>query len=179
MSTRMRPPLLRLRTMSLINYRSYLLLISSPEEAAAATRIQAGYRGYKTRKTLKEDQAATKIQANVRGHQARKKLKEQEEQDAAATKIQAHYRGYRTRKEMKGGGGGGGGSSRLASPPSLSLFDALAVSYFRILGLCMMLHSRFMSFKAFSNALPSARQKMNQNVLSAIRSTSPVIWQRR
>lgn len=95
---------------------------SSPNssEEDAATRIQASFRGYRVRKTLRvtrpnsqkrdehgenatgvnlEEKSATKIQAGIRGFLVRKKQKLASE---AATKIQASFRGFKTRKDLKG-----------------------------------------------------------------------------
>ncbi|XP_064653020.1 uncharacterized protein LOC135503391 [Lineus longissimus] len=83
----------------------------------AAVKIQANYRGYATRRDLREQgyametrqvhrsheevmeetEAATKIQATFRGHKARKELAEETE---AATKIQAGFRGHKARREL-------------------------------------------------------------------------------
>lgn len=85
------------------------------EEEYAATKIQAGFRGYKLRKQLKNDAAkiidstsvhakkdeeksATTIQAGIRGFLVRKKQKLATD---AATKIQASFRGFKTRKDLK------------------------------------------------------------------------------
>lgn len=93
---------------------------------SAATKIQAGFRGYRVRKQLKqpqindenimdnnniikslkyqdpkkklEEKSATKIQANIRGYLVRKR---NQVAQAAATRIQAGYRGFRTRKQLK------------------------------------------------------------------------------
>ncbi|XP_078332740.1 uncharacterized protein LOC111136596 isoform X18 [Crassostrea virginica] len=92
------------------------------EEDKAATKIQAGFRGHKTRKELAQkkdegdkelNQAATKIQANYRGHKTREELKKSQppkenktttkysnEEEKAATKIQAGFRGHQTRKRL-------------------------------------------------------------------------------
>ncbi|XP_039269888.2 uncharacterized protein LOC120344658 [Styela clava] len=57
------------------------------EQEKAATKIQAGYKGYRIRKNLNRD----------------RQVKQKE--DLAATKIQAHYRGYSTRKSLNTGCG--------------------------------------------------------------------------
>ena len=91
----------------------------------AATKIQANYRGFRTRNKLKhrldeaerqqQHLAATKIQATYRGFRDRKKLKngltkknnnddvscQEDRLNAAATKIQATYRGFQCRKKKK------------------------------------------------------------------------------
>ncbi|XP_043272157.1 abnormal spindle-like microcephaly-associated protein homolog [Venturia canescens] len=98
---------------------------------SAATKIQAGFRGYRVRKQLKdtkpirdisssditnesnclvgqetrrtslEEKSATKIQAGIRGFLVRKR---QQVAQAAATRIQAGFRGFRTRKALKQNG---------------------------------------------------------------------------
>ena len=132
--------------------------LEDPDVEAAATKIQAGFKGHQARKELREKQlvsgaknledanadqdrddididlndpdveaAATKIQAGFKGHQARKEMKgkmvpvskadtidgnegkdesididlKDPEVEAAATKIQAGFKGHKTRKEMK------------------------------------------------------------------------------
>jgi myosin heavy subunit len=97
-------------------------------EENAATKIQAGFRGYRVRKQMKTpntsvtttaangngvikhdyeedtknvediERSATKIQANVRGFLVRKKQKVATD---AATKIQASFRGFKTRKDLE------------------------------------------------------------------------------
>ncbi|XP_033217878.1 neuromodulin [Belonocnema kinseyi] len=93
----------------------------------AATKIQAGFRGYRVRKQLKEfkransdseiddpssppslkrgdsrtsleEKSATKIQAGIRGFLVRKRHQQEQQ---AATRIQAGFRGFRTRKALK------------------------------------------------------------------------------
>ncbi|XP_058812268.1 IQ domain-containing protein N [Topomyia yanbarensis] len=101
---------------------------SSQSEDDAATKIQAGFRGYRVRKQIRqgkggsgsstasgsgqqrspkggkkmgaslEDNSAVKIQAGIRGFLVRKRQKVATE---AATKIQASFRGFKTRKDLK------------------------------------------------------------------------------
>ena len=69
------------------------------ERNDAATQIQSNYRGYYTRKRLKEkNEAATTIQAQYRGYRVRQIRRTRSE---AAVTIQSYYRGYRTRESMK------------------------------------------------------------------------------
>ena len=90
------------------------------KEHAAATSIQAGYRGYYTRKELSaRNEAATTIQAGYRGYAVRKGLQDNEastkqldedsndvatneEEEAAAIKIQSAFRGHQTRNAISG-----------------------------------------------------------------------------
>lgn len=87
----------------------------------AATKIQAHYRGYKTRKENETNAyemltrrhsastakilAATQIQACYRGYRNRKQIRRRHSFDLrqhyAATKIQVFYRGYITRKTLR------------------------------------------------------------------------------
>jgi hypothetical protein len=61
-----------------------------------------------------EDEAASKIQAGIRGYLTRKHVSEKKSfENKAATKIQSVFRGYRTRKH-------GGGSSESRTPASES-----------------------------------------------------------
>lgn len=97
---------------------------SSQSEDDAATRIQAGWKGYRVRKQLRnsrrmkngqqnghnglsrnsndrlsiEEKSATKIQASWKGFKIRKELQNCR---IAATKIQAGWKGFKTRKELK------------------------------------------------------------------------------
>lgn len=64
--------------------------------AIQASTLQASVMGA----SAEEDAAATKIQASFRGHQTRQEIKMAEE-EAAATKIQAGFRGHQARKELK------------------------------------------------------------------------------
>lgn len=88
------------------------------QESAAATKIQATFRGFKARQGMREvDRAAAKIQAGFRGYKVRKEMKrgvrasnpEQGErkmpqtgtdsqEETAATKIQAGVRGFLVRR---------------------------------------------------------------------------------
>ena len=45
--------------------------------------------------------AATKIQASFRGHKAREDVKKQKDEEAAAVKIQASFRGHKAREKVK------------------------------------------------------------------------------
>eukprot|EP00929_Paragymnodinium_shiwhaense_P111831 TRINITY_DN8011_c0_g1_i1.p1 TRINITY_DN8011_c0_g1~~TRINITY_DN8011_c0_g1_i1.p1 ORF type:complete len:933 (+),score=221.05 TRINITY_DN8011_c0_g1_i1:166-2964(+) len=77
---------------------------------AAATKIQAMYRGASARTAVKQmrqerEGAVRKIQANFRGCQGRQRAKsrrlESKKQDVAATKIQARHRGNQDRSRAK------------------------------------------------------------------------------
>ncbi|XP_054284200.1 IQ domain-containing protein N [Macrosteles quadrilineatus] len=89
---------------------------ASDEAAAAATKIQATFRGFKTRQEMKDvDRAAAKIQAGFRGYKVRKEMKRKVESEGetspshdadpqteqAATKIQAGVRGFLVRRRVQ------------------------------------------------------------------------------
>ncbi|XP_049960095.1 mucin-17-like isoform X1 [Schistocerca serialis cubense] len=70
---------------------------------AAAAKIQAGFRGYKTRQELKNG-ATSESQEEKRSDELKDQPKENEapeELEAAATKIQATIRGHQTRQKLK------------------------------------------------------------------------------
>ncbi len=78
-------------------------LHSLKHENAAATKIQAGYRGHRDRKrvnNLKEFESRKSIKINDELAEEESVKTLQEYQDAAATKIQAGYRGHRERKRL-------------------------------------------------------------------------------
>merc|ERR1712032_818192 len=89
--------------------------LEDPEVEAAATKIQAGFKGHKARKQLKEQKATTEIEEEGGGEvevaEVTGTVGEEEEVididltdpdvEAAATKIQAGFKGHKTRKEMK------------------------------------------------------------------------------
>ncbi len=83
---------------------------ANAEQDAAAAKIQAGFRGNKARKEVKEvkqrreseSAAATKIQAGFRGNKARNEVKQRRASESeAATKIQAGFRGSKARRDVK------------------------------------------------------------------------------
>merc|ERR1739842_254482 len=73
--------------------------LTDPEVDKAATKIQAGFRGQKVRKEMKdkkeEEEAASKREEEIDIDLT------DPEVDKAATKIQAGFRGQKVRKEMK------------------------------------------------------------------------------
>ena len=75
------------------------------EMEAAATRIQASFKGRQTRQQLQEEKeqahAATRIQASFRGKKARQEVEDRKEMEAAATKIQASFKGRQTRQQLQ------------------------------------------------------------------------------
>ncbi|XP_071114586.1 doublecortin domain-containing protein 2C-like isoform X2 [Haliotis cracherodii] len=75
------------------------------EREAAATKIQAHYRGYQTRKNKYERKVNSVMSAgrkSVASQSSQRRNSDHGRQVAAATTIQAGYRGYRDRKMLKG-----------------------------------------------------------------------------
>lgn len=83
---------------------------SSISEEDAATKIQAGFRGYRVRKQMKEKLTRNTNSNQQNGHSNNqqkpngfrlKSAKSIEVEDRCATKIQAGIRGYLVRKRQK------------------------------------------------------------------------------
>ena len=83
--------------------------LTDPDVEAAAVKIQAGFKGFKTRQELKTKQEGS---TQAQGEEEDKKEGETEEEKVdidlndpevaqAATKIQAGFKGYKTRQELK------------------------------------------------------------------------------
>ena len=93
--------------------------LTDPDVEAAATKIQAGFKGHKTRKEMKETKKNAELdevpekELDAEKDEKGKEEGEEENEDAididltdpdveaAATKIQAGFKGHKTRKEMK------------------------------------------------------------------------------
>ncbi|XP_069115705.1 neurofilament heavy polypeptide-like [Argopecten irradians] len=88
--------------------------LDDPEVAAAAVKIQAGFKGYKARKEVKETKSKTSEDSAEEATQGETTVTKQEPEEAnddqadldpnaneAATKIQAGYRGHKVRQEVK------------------------------------------------------------------------------
>lgn len=83
--------------------------VPSADEIAAVTKLQAGFRGYQTRKNLKQQQRLSPhhtdkedvapAESNDTSFEAL--VKPSEEQIAAAVKLQAGFRGFQTRRNLK------------------------------------------------------------------------------
>ena len=114
-----------------LHHTQYGRLILQGKETISASRIQALWRGFDTRRTRKKNTAAVSLQRVWRGAKARsmfddmiaQQLDELEEleahEDQAATVIQSIFRGYEVRhghvlgeeeNGSRGNGGGGGGA---------------------------------------------------------------------
>ncbi len=76
----------------IVRYNEYCYKLPMPEPKDP-TKIQALFRGWRVRKTMRSHASATKIQALFRGWRVRKTMRSH----ASATKIQALFRGYRQR----------------------------------------------------------------------------------
>ncbi|XP_041361227.1 doublecortin domain-containing protein 2-like isoform X2 [Gigantopelta aegis] len=79
---------------------------SQSREDEAAAKIQAGYRGYRTRKELrgagrKEEEGGRRSSTPLENNNVSKTYDREDLENQAAAKIQAGYRGYRVRKGMK------------------------------------------------------------------------------
>merc|ERR1712008_283229 len=80
--------------------------LDDPETEMAATKIQAGYKGMKTRKEMKAKKKESEgiVEENITAQDAEEEIDidlDDPETEMAATKIQAGYKGMKTRKEMK------------------------------------------------------------------------------
>merc|ERR1712181_174034 len=85
--------------------------LTDPDVEAAATKIQAGFKGHKTRKEMKSKNEKEDKEEKKSAETKEEAKKEEEEVididltdpdvEAAATKIQAGFKGHKTRKEMK------------------------------------------------------------------------------
>ncbi|CAG0921821.1 unnamed protein product, partial [Notodromas monacha] len=87
--------------------QEFAALENLPEAEEAATKIQARYRGYKTRKNLQHGQHSSRHQTHNNKHRHNLHCEDDTSLDfeieQAAVKIQAGMRGYLTRKRLKGG----------------------------------------------------------------------------
>merc|ERR1712008_447213 len=80
--------------------------LNDPEVEMAATKIQSGYKGMKTRKEIKARKKENEetVEQNVTAQEAEEEIDidmDDPETAKAATKIQASFRGSQSRKEVK------------------------------------------------------------------------------
>ncbi|XP_063441381.1 uncharacterized protein LOC134721963 isoform X7 [Mytilus trossulus] len=84
--------------------------LNDPDVEKAAIKIQAGFKGFQTRKEMQSKKSDTEVKTEQKT-EAKKEEKQEEEVDIdledpatadAALKIQAGFRGYKTRKELQG-----------------------------------------------------------------------------
>ncbi|XP_076112232.1 uncharacterized protein LOC143080326 isoform X7 [Mytilus galloprovincialis] len=84
--------------------------LNDPDVEKAAIKIQAGFKGFQTRKEMQSKKSETEVKTEEKT-EAKKEEKQEEEVDIdledpatadAALKIQAGFRGYKTRKELQG-----------------------------------------------------------------------------
>merc|ERR1712157_599902 len=74
--------------------------LEDPEVQAATAKIQAGYKGMRTRRDMKEKKAEEKQNDAEKEEEVDIDLNDPEVQ-AATEKIQAGYKGMRTRRDLK------------------------------------------------------------------------------
>ncbi|KAL3886899.1 hypothetical protein ACJMK2_026859 [Sinanodonta woodiana] len=78
--------------------------LNDPSREAAATKIQAGFRGHRVRQELKQKKSKEKDMGKAGEKNAEEELSinhTDHELNMAATKIQASFKGYKSRREFK------------------------------------------------------------------------------